>query len=82
MNTNNVSHESTSMYMEQNDELKNLGLRTLRHHATRPLGCVILGTMKRKTLGLCTPRYRMRRKQMINMHKTMMMCDMFYDFHD
>jgi hypothetical protein len=52
-----VSHESTSMYMEQIAELKTLGLRKHVHHVTRPLGCVPLGTMKQKTLRLCTPRH-------------------------
>jgi hypothetical protein len=64
MNTYDVSHESPSMYMEQNAELKTLGLRTPRHHATKPLGCVPLGTMKRKILGLryCVPLDTMKRK--------------------
>jgi len=35
MNTYDVSHESTSIYMEQNVELKTLGLRTPGHHAIR-----------------------------------------------
>jgi hypothetical protein len=55
MNTYDVSHESTSMYVEQNTELKTFGLLTPRHHAITPLGYVPLDNMKRKTLRLCTP---------------------------
>ncbi len=36
MNTYDVSHESPSMYMEQNAELKTLGMHTLGNHAIRP----------------------------------------------
>lgn len=54
MNTYDVSHESTSMYMEQNAEPKILGLHSAGRHATRPLACVPLGTIKQKTLGLRT----------------------------
>jgi hypothetical protein len=93
MNTYDVSRESTSIYMEQNVELKTLGLHTFGHHATRPLGCVSLGTMKRKACGLRTLwapwskrlldcvslGIRMRRKQMMNMHSMIMICNMFYD---
>jgi hypothetical protein len=55
MNTYDVSHKITSMYMKQNVELNTFELRTPRHHATRPLGCVPLGIMKQKTLRLRTP---------------------------
>jgi hypothetical protein len=41
-----ICHESTRMYMEQNVELKTLGMHIHGHHSIRPLFCVPLGTMK------------------------------------
>jgi hypothetical protein len=52
MDTMIICHESTRMYMEQNAKLKTFGLHTLGHHATRPLCCIPLGTMKWKIVGL------------------------------